>query len=80
MALAFDFIFHEISTLSRSKMAAILAKSSKIVVLPGGSKFLNPFPPSGGGGGKNTRSAIALREHPTKADPDPRYQTRFLNF
>ena len=39
-ALAFHFIFDELSTPRRSKMAAVLAKSSKIVVVPGGSKFL----------------------------------------
>ena len=40
LALAFHFIFGELSSLSRSKMAAILAKSTKIEVLQGGSKFL----------------------------------------
>ena len=40
MALAFHFIFDEFSIRSWSNMAAILAKSTKIKVLPGGSKFL----------------------------------------
>ena len=40
MALALHFIFDELSAPSWSKMAAILAKGTKIEVLPGGSKFL----------------------------------------
>ena len=59
MALAFYVIFDELPTPSRSKMAAILAKRTKIEVLPGGSKFL----------GKKTRPAIALRLRPNNADP-----------
>ena len=49
-ALAFDFIFDGLSTHSRSKVAAILAKNTKIEVLTGGSKFWR----------KKTRPAIAL--------------------
>ena len=40
LALAFHFITGELSTLSRSKIAAAVAKSRKIGVLPGGSRFL----------------------------------------
>ena len=36
-SLAFHFIFDELSAPSRSKMAAVLAKSTKIEDLPGGS-------------------------------------------
>ena len=39
LAFAFHFIFDELPTPSRSKMAAIPAKSTKIEVLPGESKF-----------------------------------------
>ena len=40
LALAFHFIFDELSTPSRSKIVAIPAKSSNTGVLPGVSKFL----------------------------------------
>ena len=58
MALAFHFIFDELSTPSWSKMAAILAKSTKTEVMPGEPNFLI----------NKTRSAMAIEECPNNVN------------
>ena len=58
MALGYHFIFDELATHSRSKMAAILAKSSKIGVLPGRSIFI-----------EKNKISHSLEERPNDVDP-----------